>query len=290
MQAPFTSPLVVSCGLGVDSVGMLVGYWQHGIRPDAILFAHVGDEKRQTYEYLPKLQAWLRAVGFPEVTVIQYKPSRFKYNRYETLAGNCLANATLPSLAFGRHGCSLKWKVEPMDKWVAKWAPARAAWASGLKVQRAIGYDCSPADSKRFAHADSKEQDERYEFVYPLRQWGWDREETKRQILSAGLDLPVKSACFFCPASKPEELAMLEPWQLKTIVAMETRAMPELRTVGGLWRKATKVLPAAMTDYIVSNQLLPTDEVSRIKSTVPMGRGNQMLDSFIENELIAPAV
>jgi hypothetical protein len=45
-----------------------------------------------------------------------------------------------------------------------------------------------------------------YDVRYPLREWGWDRDECKRQIDAAGLPVPVKSACFFCPASKQDEI------------------------------------------------------------------------------------
>ena len=39
--------------------------------------------------------------------------------------------------------------------------------------------------------------------------WGWDRETCQRVIADEGLPVPVKSACFFCPASKKSELIQL---------------------------------------------------------------------------------
>lgn len=47
---------------------------------------------------------------------------------------------------------------------------------------------------------------ERYEVRYPLREWGWDRDRCGRVIASAGLPIPPKSACFFCPAMKKLEI------------------------------------------------------------------------------------
>lgn len=38
--------------------------------PDWLLFADVGIEKPETYEYLPIFNAWLRDQGWPEVTVV----------------------------------------------------------------------------------------------------------------------------------------------------------------------------------------------------------------------------
>lgn len=258
------SPLVIAYGLGVDSTAMLVGLHARGIRPDKILFADTGSEKPETYEYLPVLQAWLRSVGFPEVEVVRYVPKRFKHQAYSTLEGNCTANRTLPSLAFGRKSCSLKWKRAPQDKHVAKWQPAKECWAAGRKVVKAIGYDNGPADSKR---AWKMTDDEKYSYWYPLRDWGWDRDECKRQIAAAGLPVPVKSACFFCPASKPaeiRELAERHPELAARIVEMERLAAPNLQKIDGLWRKATQgkkrgttARPGSMTEFLTGRRLLP---------------------------------
>jgi hypothetical protein len=50
---------------------------------------------------------------------------------------------------------------------------------------------------------------ERYTFRYPLREWGLDRAACGRIITAAGLPLPPKSACFFCPSMKPAEIDTL---------------------------------------------------------------------------------
>ncbi len=248
-------PLVIAYGCGVDSTAMLVGLHARGIRPDLILMADTGGERPETYAYLPLIQAWLAKVGFPPVTVVKYVPKRFKNGFYDTLEGNCLVNETLPSLAFGRKSCSLKWKRAPQDKYVAKWLPARETWLRGAKVLKAIGYDNGKADGRR---AWKMTDDAKYNYWYPLRAWGWDRDECKRQIAAAGLPVPAKSACFFCPASKPEEideLATQHPELAARIVEMERRAAPHLTTVQGLWRTATKKKPGSMTEYLAKYHL-----------------------------------
>jgi hypothetical protein len=238
---------VIAYGLGVDSTAMLVGLWQRGIRPDLILTADTGSEKPETYAYLPVIQAWLRSVGFPAVEVVRYVPKRFKNAPYSTLEGNCISNKTLPSLAFGRKSCSLKWKRAPQDKRVKAWAPAQEAWARGEKVTKAIGYDSGKADGRRaWRMTDDKE----YRYWYPLREWGWDREECIRQIAAAGLPVPAKSACFFCPASKPHEIDALPDHLVARIVEMERLAKPGLTNVEGLWRSSTKNRPGSITEYV----------------------------------------
>lgn len=41
---------------------------------------------------------------------------------------------------------------------------------------------------------------DRYEIRYPLREWGLTRRDCGKMIADAGLPVPPKSACFFCPA------------------------------------------------------------------------------------------
>src|SRR3546814_3285866 len=81
----------------------------------------------------------------------------------DSLGTNMLTNATLPSKAFGRGSCSLKWKVAPQDKWTAQWAPAIRCWGEGGRVVKLIGYDCSSADQRRYAHAEGY-ADPRYDY------------------------------------------------------------------------------------------------------------------------------
>ena len=66
-----------------------------------------------------------------------------------------------------------------------------AIYGPDMAVHRAIGYDCSPADNNRFAHAQGKTQGRKGDvFIYPLQQWGWHRIECERQIRAAGLPVP----------------------------------------------------------------------------------------------------
>lgn len=242
-------PIVVAYGMGVDSTALLVGLARRGIVPDLILFADTGGEKPETYAYLPIIQAWLARVSFPPVIVVRRAPISGQNGDYDTLEGNCLVNATLPGLAFGRKSCSMKWKVEPQNSHCASWAPAIACWARGRKVQKLIGYDAGPKDKRRRHIPD----DARYRYFYPLDDWGWDRERCEREILAEGLPLPPKSACWFCPATKPEELVELRqkhPWIPGRLRAIEMRAAPNLRSIAGLWGRPTARRPGSMTEFL----------------------------------------
>lgn len=247
-EASGPPPLVVAYGVGVDSTAMLVAMHARGLRPDLILFADTGAEKPETYAYLPVIGAWLTRVGFPPITTVRYTPSRAPY---DTLEGKCIANETLPSLAFGMHSCSLVFKVEPQNRYLRTWRPALEAWASGQRVQRAIGYDNGPQDCRRRAKADRAVQAKAdaghpdaqlYEYRYLLQEWNIDREACHALIEAAGLPVPVKSACFFCPASKRSEIIWLRdthPQLFARALAIEAGARDgrhQLRTTVGLGR------------------------------------------------------
>lgn len=233
-------PLIVAYGMGVDSTAMLVGLHQRGERPDLILFADTGDEKPQTYAYLATINVWLARVGFPLVTAV--KNARPKSGD-KSLSESLLRLGVLPALAYGAHQCSLVWKLSPQQKFVKAWQPAIDAWAAGLRVVNCIGYDAGPRDSCRQYKAEGKESPG-YCNRFPLIEWGWDRAECERQILAAGLPVPVKSACFHCPASKREEIVWLHrevPEQHERALAIEAGAMPKIEARRAAGQKVSTV-------------------------------------------------
>lgn len=164
-------PVVAAWGMGVDSTAMIIEWVALGLPLDMVLTADPGAERPETYAFLPIFQRWMDDHAVPH-RVVRYEPKRFKHwPPYFTILENCLTNATLPSISFGRHSCSQKWKIAPQDRWTETWPPARAAWAAGGKVVKLIGYDSSPADSRRYAHREGFVSD-RYDYRYPLREWG----------------------------------------------------------------------------------------------------------------------
>lgn len=252
------APLIVSCGLGIDSVAMIIALVEHGVPITAILFADTGGEKPETLAYLPILNDWLRKRNQPLVEVVRYRQS---HGRYDTLGGNCLANSMLPSLAYGRRGCSHKFKSEVMDShvlgakrglWRDAGMPAAAeARHRGLPIYRAIGYDAGPKDSRRPGIPD----DRHFRYVYPLREFAMDRIACIVKIIEAGLPVPIKSACYFCPASKPAELIWLHavhPDLFLQALLMEENARPGFTRIEGMWRKSTKTRPGSWVDWAIA--------------------------------------
>lgn len=268
-------PLAVAYGIGVDSTAVLKGLRDRGLVSDLILTADTGGERDETYAYLPIINRWLAAARFPQVTLVTYVVKDFKnWPPYHNLEENCLTNGTLPSEAFGFGSCSMKWKQQPQHKFMTTWAPAIECWEKGGRVRKAIGFDCSPKEWKRTFRAGPN-NDPHYDYWYPLQEWGWTREECERQILSAGLPVPPKSSCFYCPNMGKNEIRTLSEEKLKRIVVMEARAKPRLQKIEGLWRNGCKgkrggeKKPGRMTDFILEENLLPEDEVERLGTVVP---------------------
>ena len=202
------SPLLISYGGGTNSVAMLVGLADLGERPDAIVFSDTGGEKPETYAHIETMDAWCRGRGWPGITVVRYA---YASGEVETLEANCLKNRRMPSIAYGFKTCSERWKRRPQERWAATWDVAAAAWAGGSQVVKCIGYDADEPERKARADAVRRGPQDlrRYALRYPLVEWGWGRPECLEAIDRAGLPRPGKSACFFCPSSKPAEIIEL---------------------------------------------------------------------------------
>ncbi len=209
------SPLIVSFGGGVNSSAMLVGLHERGIVPDLILFADTGGEKPETYEFVDKMRTWcVRTIDRGIVALSND-------GMYGTLENECLTKKTLPSKVFGWKSCSDKYKLRPQKKYVkAVYGKQDVRWAIGIDA------------------GESHRQGAFENCWHPLVEWGWDRAACIAALNRAGLPVPVKSACFFCPSSrKPEVLALAKdhPDLFARAVAMERNAEGLLK-VDGLGR------------------------------------------------------
>lgn len=267
-------PVLAAWAAGVDSTAVIIELVSRGEPPDVVLLADTGSERPETEAFIPLFRDWMRAQGV-ENHVVRYEPRRFKHwPPYHSLLENLLTNGTLPSISFNRHNCSQKWKIAPQDRWAENWPPALAAWERGDRVVKLIGCDCSPADDRRYAHREGL-VDLRFDFRYPLREWGWTRSDCVDRIRREGLPVPVKSSCFFCAAMKPDEVRSLPQTYLRLIILIEARAKPRLRTVAGLWRtpvrgcRGGKARPGSMTEFIRNEGLLDEAEIDRIRDAAP---------------------
>lgn len=234
MRGPDRPLLVVSLGVGRDSTALLILLWKMGIRPDVILFADTVSEKKITYAYLPILSAWLRRVGFPEVTVVRLENRKGD----PSLAAQMLRRGRVPSIAFNSGGCSDTWKASVQQQHVKALPAAQESWRRNRRVVFAIGYEAGECGRVRKATTyTAQHPSKHFLYWYPLVEAGLDLADCIELIESVGLPVPQKSACYCCPSSKPHEvewLAVNEPAHLLRGLVIEARALPELTTIKGL--------------------------------------------------------
>lgn len=227
---PSWQPLIVGCGGGQNTGGVLAEMYLRGIRPDAIVMADTAgtDPERkgelpETYRWLEQhLAPWLRAVDFPALTII-YNTSPKSGHR--SLYEECITNGVLPGTSYGYKGCTVKWKVQPLMRWVRTWAGAEACYAATSKPIKVIGYDAGPRDQERAE--SSGDGDRWHDFWYPALEWGMDRSGCVRAMLRVGLALPPGSMCFYCKSRKPAhvlDLRRMHPHLFDAGVAMEENA------------------------------------------------------------------
>lgn len=201
--------IIVSFGGGSNSTGLLVGLHEREIRPDAIVFADTGGEKPVTYKHIMEMGLWLASVDFPPITVLRgdrwWTP---KMREDGSLEAMCLRLGTLPSKAYGGSTCSVKWKVEPQDKFNEVYA--REHGIRQTQIVRMIGFDAGEPKRVERALARAPTLGREYTESYPLYDWGWQRQDCIDAIKRAGIPLPGKSACFFCPSAKKHEVLNLK--------------------------------------------------------------------------------
>lgn len=235
---------VVAYGGGTNSTAMLVRIALDKIEdlmPSLILFADTGGEKPHTYEFVALFSEWLVNHGLPEIITVR-SPNK-------TLEQDCLDRSALPSIAYGFKTCSQRWKGAPQDKYINNWEPAKKEWKAGRKITKLIGYDAGePQRAKEYS-------DKKYVVAYPLIDWDWGREECLQAIKNAGLPECGKSACFFCPSSRPSEIKQLGreyPGLARRAIEMEKNA--ELTSIKGLGRNW------AWRDLLAQGDLLDESE------------------------------
>lgn len=222
---------IVAYGMGTDSTAallLMIAYRE--LPPHAILAADTGGEKPHTYEYRDMFSDFLQKHDYPPITVL--KRSR-KDKTWKTLEEDCLRLKVLPSVAYGWKTCSQKFKIEPQDKWCNNDAVCKSIWSRGELVTKVIGYNYDEVRRARFG------SDNKYKFRYPLIEKEVTRAKAEWIIQRAGLPLPGKSACFFCPHAKKKEildLASRYPDLAQRALALEEAAAPSLRKVKGLGR------------------------------------------------------
>lgn len=231
---------IVSYGGGTNSTAMLVGLHERGERPDAITFADTGGEKPHTYTHIQEVNVWCISVGFPEIITLT---GCFPQQKIDgSLYNECVRLGVLPSKAYGFGGCSIKWKIEPQQRWAKQFAADQGVALSD--VTKLVGFDAD--EPHRMDRAVDNAHKNPMKQRFPLIEWDWGRDECVEAIARAGLRQPGKSACYYCPSTRVSELRQLRkdyPDLVRKAIELERIALagdgeaPALRKFKGLGRQ-----------------------------------------------------
>lgn len=212
----------ISFGGGVQSTALLVLAAQGRIDFTRFVMANVGDDSEHpaTLEYVRQVAMPYAAEHGIQVELLD----RVKRDgTVETLYGRLMreGSRSLPipvrmaSGAPGTRSCTADFKI----KVLAKWAKANGATADNPAT---IGIGISADEATR---ANSRKHSAAHErIVYPLLGLGTDlpdgwnrplrRTDCERLIRDAGVPVPPKSSCWFCPFHRPSvwaDMAATEP-------------------------------------------------------------------------------
>ena len=148
-----------------------------------IVFSDTGGEHPDTYCYMRYFDDWLKPHGL-EITRLSPATHPDLYGKREreteTLEAFCLMRGIVPLLA--SRWCSQEWKQRALDK-----------WRKAHDIETTLQGICA-SEPKRIRDDP---------FVrYPLYEEDVTRGECSRIIQRAGLEVPIKSGCFFCPGQR----------------------------------------------------------------------------------------
>lgn len=192
----------VSYGGGVQSTALLVLAAQGRINFRLFLFANTGDDSEH-----PATLAFVRQVAMPyaadhgiEVLELERRPTRGVFaGRVETLYGRITREGSrsldipvrMSNGSPGNRKCTAEFKIHVIGKELKR---------RGATVEdpATVALGISTDEIER-AHPGVDPQAPYQRRVYPLLDMGLRRSDCMTVIAEAGLPVPGKSACWFCP-------------------------------------------------------------------------------------------
>jgi hypothetical protein len=213
-----SQPLVaVSFGAGHQTTALLVLVVEGRLpRPDAWLFADTGNEHRATYDYLLDYSIPYATANGIRLTVLgaDWRSAHYRAD----LETYCLDHHMLPGTFL--RWCTDRYKVKPIHRYQKQVMGATAenpveSWIgiSTDEIRRAVP-SSEPTAVKR----------------YPLIELGMSRADCDAVILAAGLPLPPKSGCWFCPFKSRaawQAQKRTDPLLFMRSLALERNAYPK---------------------------------------------------------------
>ncbi|PRX97908.1 phosphoadenosine phosphosulfate reductase [Allonocardiopsis opalescens] len=187
---------VISYGGGVQSTALLVLAAQRKIDFPVFLFANVGDDSEHpaTLHHVRDIAArYANRNGIDLHEIQRLRRDGSTETLWERLHRPGVRSIPIPirmaNGAPGRRSCTSDFKIKVVGRWLRE----HGATADRPAI---VGIGISVDE----IHRANKRRGEPYERIeYPLLDLGLRRDDCVRIITEAGLPVPPKSACFFCP-------------------------------------------------------------------------------------------
>lgn len=196
----------ISWGGGVQSTALCVLATQGkldgimGGPVDAALFANVGDDSEHpgTLRFVREVAIpWLTDQGLPAFELERTRRDGTTETLWDRLTRDGSRSLGIPirmnNGAPGSRSCTADFKIAVIGRWLK----AHGATKDDPAVV-AIGIS-----TDEFERANNKKAEPYERPVYPLLDLGLDRTDCENVIRRAGLPVPPKSSCFFCPFHRP---------------------------------------------------------------------------------------
>ena len=166
---------ILSFGAGVNTVALMVMLLRDGAPLDGVVFADTGGETPATYESVETARTYLAEHQIP-FTVVQAR------QRNTDLYGTAQRRKVIPSVQW--RWCTRDFKVNPIHQYYRE---------LGSHINQYVGIAFDEIHRMR----DSRET--YVTNLYPLVDRRLTRQGCIDLISDAGLPVPEKSGCYFCP-------------------------------------------------------------------------------------------
>ena len=213
---------VLSFGGGVNTVALMVILVQNQSPLDCAVFADTGGETPETYASVEVARQYLSDHNVP-LHVVKARPRRT--DLYDT----AFRRQVIPSVQW--RWCTRDFKVNPIHKFYA-------ALGAPINQYMGIAYD-----------EIHRMKDSRQDYItnlYPLIDLRMRRQDCIDVIAQAGLPVPEKSGCFFCPFNSTDRWKQLldhHPTLFEKAIELEehSKHFPNQRLTDQVFRERERV-------------------------------------------------
>lgn len=230
---------ILSYGGGVNSAALMIQLTQAGEPLDEVVFADTGGEVPETYEYLDVARQYLAKYGIP----LRIIPKRI---RGRDLYDTSWHRRVFPSAIW--RWSTRDFKVAPIHRYYR-------SLDAHVNQYLAIAYDeIERMKDSAVSYITN---------VYPLVDNKVTREKCILLITEAGLPVPVKSGCFFCPFNSMDRWRWLyetHPDLYQKAMALEenSKHFPSQRLTDQVFRERAKITLRELPLIFESRRLLAT--------------------------------